>query len=458
MRAIGFFLLALALAGCAGTRATKEIAVSLEGPDICSVLLPDREAARAWTDARGLVRADPGTVLAALEAEGRDPGYRALLRRALGRWRWGTDWDLLLERAMTYDHREVGRLAVAGGADPNRRIVRRFVRSQSEEDGLMALVCDSLLEMDVRTGGDSAPLLLCAAPDARAQHFLLDAGADPNGWPVGDLSGGLISGIECALRLDDAELVRHYVACGADIVSHPVAGATASPEIAEWLVGQGATLRGDATHLSPLQDALMRGYTETARVLARHEPPDQPLPYPRTLTALGLAACKYSPLVGDLLDAGCDPYYSPEQAFAVAQALARSGDGERFRRCGFSPDLCRPWDPELEMPEGAAPESLLCAALKDLRFVSEEKAAGALRGAFFLLGLGADTQIPVFTGRSSFEEGREIPENLPLAVWFAGRYGGFCAEGAPGLRELYRRITGREPPAAGGEGENGRVP
>ncbi len=363
------------------------------------------------------------------------------------------DWDFLLEKAMIYDHRTVGRLAVAGGANPNRRVRRVYEASLNVktdlEGALYASILEALLEADVRaTSSEGVPLLLLMQANARAQHFLLDVGADPNGWPVGGVNGGLRSGIEGALMSNDMELVRHYVDCGADITSYPVAGFTDSPEIAAWLIERGATLRADATHLSPLQAALVRGHTETARVLLRHEPLNQKMPFMTyDFTALGIAACKHSPLVPDLLDAGYDPHCSVKQAFSVALALVSRGDLVRFRRYGFSPDANCPWLPDDDMPENTAPKTLLSEALRDLFSASEERCSRAVRAANLLLDLGANPQISVYTGSVNVVDGREIAENLPLSTWFAKRFGDRCAKGPPELRALYRRIVGKEPPA-----------
>lgn len=451
MKWLMLMVLPWALVGCVQTRATTEVLVCLDAEELRDIRWLNREAL-AWADAQVQTWASPQSILAALEKDGRDGEYQALLRRALEGGGWGMDWDFLLEKAMIYDHRAVGRLAVAGGADPNRRVRRVYEASlnvKSDSEGaLYASILEALLEEDVRsTPPEGVPLLLLTQANTRAQHFLLDVGADPNGWPVGGMDGGLRSGIEGALMSNDMELVRHYVDCGADIASYPVAGFTDSPEIAAWLIERGATLRADATHLSPLQAALVRGHTETARVLLRHEPLNQKMPFMTyDFTALGIAACKHSPLVPDLLDAGYDPYCSAEQAFSVALALVKRGDLVRFRRYGFSPDSSCPWSPD-DMPENTAPKTLLSEALRDLFSASEERCARAVRAANLLLDLGANPQTLVYAGSVDVVDGREVAENLPLSTWFAKRFGDRCAKGPPELRALYRRIVGKEPPA-----------
>lgn len=440
-----------ALVGCVQTRATTEVLVCLDAEELRDVRWPNREAL-AWADAQMQTWASPQSILAALEKDERDGEYQALLRRALEGGGWGMDWDFLLEKAMIYDHRAVGRLAVAGGANPNRRVRRVYEASQNVktdlEGKLYASILEALLEADVQaTSPEGVPLLLLMQANARAQHFLLDVGADPNGWPVGGVNGGLRSGIEGALMSNDMELVRHYVDCGADIASYPVAGFTASPEIAAWLIERGTTLRADATHFSPLQEALVRGHTETARLLLRHEPLDQKAPLMTyDFTALGIAARRDSPLVPDLLDAGYDPYCSAEQAFSVALALVNRGDLVRFRRYGFSPDASCPWSPD-DMPENTAPMTLLSESIRDVFYASEERRARAVRAANLLLDLGANPQISVYAGSVNVVDGREVAENLPLSIWFAKRFGDRCAKGPPELRALYRRIVGKESPA-----------
>lgn len=452
MKWLLLIVLPWALVGCVQTRATTEVLVCLDAEELRDIRWPNREAL-AWADAQVQTWASPQSILAALEKDGRDEEYQALLRRALEGGGWGMDWDFLLEKAMIYDHRAVGRLAVAGGADPNRRVRRVYEASlnvKSDSEGaLYASILEALLKEDVRsTPPEGVPLLLLTQANTRAQHFLLDVGADPNGWPVGGVNGGLRSGIEGALMSNDMELVRHYVDCGADIASYPVAGFTDSPEIAAWLIERGATLRADATHLSPLQAALIRGHTETARVLLRHEPLNQKMPFMTyDFTALGIAARKDSPLVPDLLDAGYDPYCSAEQAFSVALALMNRGDLVRFRRYGFSPDANCPWLPDDAMPENTAPKTLLSEALRDLFSASEERRARAVRAANLLLDLGANPQALVYAGSVDVVDGREVAKNLPLSTWFAKRFGDRCAKGSPELRALYRRIVGKEPPA-----------
>lgn len=451
MKWLLLIVLPWALVGCVQTRATTEVLVCLDAEALRDIRWPNREAL-AWADAQVQTWASPQSILAALEKDERDGEYQALLRRALEGGGWGMDWDFLLEKAMIYDHRAVGRLAVAGGANPNRRVRRVYEASQNVktdlEGKLYASILEALLEADVRaTSSEGVPLLLLMQANARAQHFLLDVGADPNGWPVGGVNGGLRSGIESALMSNDMELVRHYVDCGADIASYPVAGFTASPEIAAWLIERGTTLRADATHFSPLQEALVRGHTETARLLLRHEPLDQKVPLMTyDFTALGIAARRDSPLVPDLLDAGYDPYCSAEQAFSVALALVNRGDLVRFRRYGFSPDASCPWSPD-DMPENTAPMTLLSESVRDVFYASGERRARAVRAANLLLDLGANPQISVYAGSANVVDGREVAENLPLSTWFAKRFGDRCAKGPPELRALYRRIVGKEPPA-----------
>lgn len=450
MKWLMLIVLPWALVGCVQTRATTEVLVCLDAEALQDIRWPNREAL-AWADAQVQTWTSPQSILAALEKDGRDEEYQALLRRALEGGGWGMDWDFLLEKAMIYDHRAVGRLAVAGGADPNRRVRRVFEASLNVktdlEGALYVSLLETFLEEDVRaTSPEGVPLLLLTQANARAQHFLLDMGADPNGWPVGGVNGGLRSGIEGALMSNDMELVRHYVDCGADITSYPVAGFTDSPEIAAWLIERGATLRADATHLSPLQAALIRGHTETARVLLRHEPLNQKMPFMTyDFTALGIAACKHSPLVPDLLDAGYDPHCSVKQAFSVALALVSRGDLVRFRRYGFSPDANCPWLPDDDMPENTAPKTLLSEALRDLFSASEERCARAVRAANLLLDLGANPQTLVYAGSVDVVDGREVAENLPLSTWFAKCFEDRCAKGSPELRALYRRIVGKEP-------------
>lgn len=450
MKWLMLIVLPWALVGCVQTRATTEVLVCLDAEALQDIRWPNREAL-AWADAQVQTWTSPQSILAALEKDGRDEEYQALLRRALEGGGWGMDWDFLLEKAMIYDHRAVGRLAVAGGADPNRRVRRVFEASlnvKTDLEGVLyASLLETFLEEDVRaTSPEGVPLLLLTQANARAQHFLLDVGADPNGWPVGGMDGGLRSGIEGALMSNDMELVRHYVDCGADITSYPVAGFTDSPEIAAWLIERGATLRADATHLSPLQAALIRGHTETARVLLRHEPLNQKMPFMTyDFTALGIAACKHSPLVPDLLDAGYDPHCSVKQAFSVALALVSRGDLVRFRRYGFSPDANCPWLPDDDMPENTAPKTLLSEALRDLFSASEERCARAVRAANLLLDLGANPQTLVYAGSVDVVDGREVAENLPLSTWFAKCFEDRCAKGSPELRALYRRIVGKEP-------------
>ena len=450
MKWLMLIVLPWALVGCVQTRATTEVLVRLDAEALQDIRWPNREAL-AWADAQVQTWASPQSILAALEKDGRDEEYQALLRRALEGGGWGMDWDFLLEKAMIYDHRAVGRLAVAGGADPNRRVRRVYETSLNVktdlEGALYVSLLETFLEEDVRaTSPEGVPLLLLTQANTRAQHFLLDVGADPNGWPVGGMDGGLRSGIEGALMSNDMELVRHYVDCGADIASYPVAGFTDSPEIAAWLIERGATLRADATHLSPLQAALVRGHTETARVLLRHEPLNQKMPFMTyDFTALGIAACKHSPLVPDLLDAGYDPHCSVKQAFSVALALVSRGDLVRFRRHGFSPDANCPWLPDDDMPENTAPKTLLSEALRDLFSASEERCARAVRAANLLLDLGANPQTLVYAGSVDVVDGREVAENLPLSTWFAKCFEDRCAKGSPELRALYRRIVGKEP-------------
>lgn len=450
MKWLMLMVLPWALVGCVQTRATTEVLVCLDAEALQDIRWPNREAL-AWADAQVQTWASPQGILAALEKDGRDEEYQALLRRALEGGGWGMDWDFLLEKAMIYDHRAVGRLAVAGGADPNRRVRRVYEASlnvKADLEGVLyASLLETFLEEDVRaTSPEGVPLLLLTQANTRAQHFLLDVGADPNGWPVGGMDGGLRSGIEGALMSNDMELVRHYVDCGADITSYPVAGFTDSPEIAAWLIERGATLRADATHLSPLQAALIRGHTETARVLLRHEPLNQKMPFMMyDFTALGIAACKHSPLVPDLLDAGYDPHCSVKQAFSVALALVSRGDLVRFRRYGFSPDANCPWLPDDDMPENTAPKTLLSEALRDLFSASEERCARAVRAANLLLDLGANPQTLVYAGSVDVVDGREVAENLPLSTWFAKCFEDRCAKGSPELRALYRRIVGKEP-------------
>lgn len=450
MKWLMLIVLPWALVGYVQTRATTEVLVCLDAEALQDIRWPNREAL-AWADAQVQTWASPQSILAALEKDGRDEEYQALLRRALEGGGWGMDWDFLLEKAMIYDHRAVGRLAVAGGADPNRRVRRVYEASLNVktdlEGALYVSLLETFLEEDVRaTSPEGVPLLLLTQANTRAQHFLLDVGADPNGWPVGGVNGGLRSGIEGALMSNDMELVRHYVDCGADITSYPVAGFTDSPEIAAWLIERGATLRADATHLSPLQAALIRGHTETARVLLRHEPLNQKMPFMTyDFTALGIAACKHSPLVPDLLDAGYDPHCSVKQAFSVALALVSRGDLVRFRRYGFSPDANCPWLPDDDMPENTAPKTLLSEALRDLFSASEERCARAVRAANLLLDLGANPQTLVYAGSVDVVDGREVAKNLPLSTWFAKRFEDRCAKGSPELRALYRRIVGKEP-------------
>lgn len=450
MKWLMLMVLPWALVGCVQTRATTEVLVCLDAEALQDIRWPNREAL-AWADAQVQTWASPQSILAALEKDRRDEEYQALLRRALEGGGWGMDWDFLLEKAMIYDHRAVGRLAVAGGADPNRRVRRVYEASlnvKADLEGVLyASILETFLEEDVRaTSPEGVPLLLLTQANTRAQHFLLDVGADPNGWPVGGMDGGLRSGIEGALMSNDMELVRHYVDCGADITSYPVAGFTDSPEIAAWLIERGATLRADATHLSPLQAALVRGHTETARVLLRHEPLNQKMPFMTyDFTALGIAACKHSPLVPDLLDAGYNPHCSVKQAFSVALALVSRGDLVRFRRHGFSPDANCPWLPDDDMPENTAPKTLLSEALRDLFSASEERCARAVRAANLLLDLGANPQTLVYAGSVDVVDGREVAENLPLSTWFAKCFEDRCAKGSPELRALYRRIVGKEP-------------
>lgn len=439
MKWFSLLLVALALAGCVRTRAQTEVCF---GEKALAHEVPFRADAEAlaWSDARAQRWAAPRGILAALEAEGRDPAYQAVLRRAVeGAWR--LDADFLLERAMVYDHRAVGRVAVARGADPNRRVALRFRLNGSEEDEKGAIFGKPFLAMLPR----EVPLLLAVTENARAHHFLLDVGADPNDWPVGDLEGGLKPGIAVALRMNDAELVRHYVACGADITSYPIAGETSSPELAAWLVGQGTTLRGDAKRFSPLQMALMEGKTEVARVLLRHEPLEQPFPYLPKLNTLGLAAVKRSPLVAELLDAGARPDVSAEQRFHVALALAMGGDKERFTKYGLSANQIRPWDPEDEVPEGAAPQTVLYEVLREASQTSTaERRACAVRAANLLLDLGANPTAAVHPGRYT---GRDAPpENTPIATWFASRV---RTTDAPELLALCRRMGVEPAPARG---------
>ena len=151
----------------------------LDAEALQDIRWPNREAL-AWADAQVQTWASPQSILAALEKDGRDGEYQALLRRALEGGGWGMDWDFLLEKAMIYDHRAVGRLAVAGGADPNRRVRRVYevslnVKSDSE-GALYASILEALLEEDVRsTPPEGVPLLLLTQANTRAQHFLLPA-------------------------------------------------------------------------------------------------------------------------------------------------------------------------------------------------------------------------------------------------------------------------------------------
>lgn len=411
-------LLALAatllLAGCAGTKATT---VYRLGPDdwmeanaIRAPFAPDADAL-AWTDAHALAQADPQAVLEALTRDGRDPAYRDELAKAVGARR-AVDWDWLLERAVAYDHRAVGRLAVSCGADPNRRI-RLEWHPIEEEDGALA---NALAEVGLDALGQAAtPLYLAgASSNARAQWFLLEVGADPN--------QGASPPILAPITQGDLPLVQRYVACGANLAAVPMAGNAASPEIADWLVAHGARLRPTATTFSPLQTAILQGNRPVARLLLRHEPPNNPLPvndtFPRA-TTLTLAAAKLPELVPDLLDAGANPFANADQAFLTAKTLLLLGETDRFRALGFPPDLTLP-----EPAAAAAPTSLLGAlleqALIDLRH-DPEASQRALAAANHLLDLGADPNRPVFAGSISYRDGVWKADNTPLRDLFAKR-------------------------------------
>ena len=405
---------ALLLAGCAGTKATT---IYRLGPDdwmeanaIRAPFAPDADAL-AWTDAHALAQADPQAVLEALTRDGRDPAYRDDLAKAVGARRAG-DWAWLLERAVAYDHRAVGRLAVSCGADPNRRI-RLEWHPIEEEDGALA---NALAEVGLDALGQAAtPLYLAgASSNARAQWFLLEVGADPN--------QGASPPILAPITQGDLPLVQRYVACGADLAAVPMAGNAASPEIADWLVAHGARLRPTATTFSPLQTAILQGNRPVARLLLRHEPPNNPLPvndtFPRA-TTLTLAAAKLPELVPDLLDAGANPFANADQAFLTAKTLLLLGETDRFRALGFPPDLTLP-----EPAAAAAPTSLLGAlleqALIDLRH-DPEASQRALAAANHLLDLGADPNRPVFAGSISYRDGVWKADNTPLRDLFAKR-------------------------------------
>lgn len=405
---------ALLLAGCAGTKATT---IYRLGPDdwmeanaIRAPFAPDADAL-AWTDAHALAQADPQAVLEALTRDGRDPAYRDELAKAVGARR-AVDWDWLLERAVAYDHRAVGRLAVSCGADPNRRI-RLEWHPIEEEDGALA---NALAEVGLDALGQAAtPLYLAgASSNARAQWFLLEVGADPN--------QGASPPILAPITQGDLPLVQRYVACGANLAAVPMAGNAASPEIADWLVAHGARLRPTATTFSPLQTAILQGNRPVARLLLRHEPPNNPLPvndtFPRA-TTLTLAAAKLPELVPDLLDAGANPFANADQAFLTAKTLLLLGETDRFRALGFPPDLTLP-----EPAAAAAPTSLLGAlleqALIDLRH-DPEASQRALAAANHLLDLGADPNRPVFAGSISYRDGVWKADNTPLRDLFAKR-------------------------------------
>ena len=418
-------LLALAatllLAGCAGTKATT---VYRLGPDdwmeanaIRAPFAPDADAL-AWTDAHTLAQADPQAVLEALTRDGRDPAYRDELAKAVGARRT-VDWDWLLERAVAYDHRAVGRLAVSGGADPNRRI-RLEWHPIEEEDGALA---NALAEVGLDALGRAAtPLYLAGAGgNARAQWFLLEVGADPN--------QGASPPILAPITQGDLPLVQRYVACGADLTAVPMAGNAASPEIADWLVAHGARLRPTATTFSPLQTAILQGNRPVARLLLRHEPPNNPLPgddtFPRA-TTLTLAAAKLPELVPDLLDAGANPFANANQAFLTAKTLLILGETDRFRALGFPPDLTLPPTQSADAAHAtdAAPMPLLGAlleqALIDLRH-DPEASQRAIAAANHLLDLGADPNRPVFDGSLTYRDGVWKADNTPLRDLFAKR-------------------------------------
>ena len=212
------------------------------------------------------------------------------------------------------------------------------------------------------------------------------------------------------------------MACGADLTAVPMAGNAASPEIADWLVAHGARLRPTATTFSPLQTAILQGNRPVARLLLRHEPPNNPLPgddtFPRA-TTLTLAAAKLPELVPDLLDAGANPFANANQAFLTAKTLLILGETDRFRALGFPPDLTLP-----EPASDAAPMSLLGAlleqALIDLRH-DPEASQRAIAAANHLLDLGADPNRPVFDGSLTYRDGVWKADNTPLRDLFAKR-------------------------------------
>lgn len=462
LTAAALLLLCLALGatflcGCAAsTRATTVWHLGdderMAANDASPLFKADDEAL-AWTDANTLALAEPRAVLEALIRDGRDPDYQAELAKALDARR-AVDWDWLLECALAYDHRAVGRFAVRGGADPNRLLrVEWHALAEEGQDDLVATLADGIVQAQlpaIKAG--ATPLFLAGASgNLRAQAFLLDVGADPN--------RGATPPILAPIRQDDLPLVQRFVACGADIASQPVAGEAVSPAMAEWLVAHGAGLKPNADQFSPLQASVARGDLPIARVFMRHEPLDQPLPlasdHPR-VTALFLAATKHPAFVPELLEAGADPFVSNLQAFAVAKALLLADDAARFRALGFSPNLTRPRDPEM-FPEGTPPISLLEALLDEAcAHYDPERARAAIRAANLLLDLGADATVPAYT-----LEVNGVAQSAPLRERFAERVRllpppeADAPEAAALQRELQallRRLEAESKPTAAPEG------
>lgn len=82
MKWLLLIVLPWALVGCVQTRATTEVLVCLDAEALRDIRWPNREAL-AWADAQVQTWASPQSILAALEKDGRDGEYQALLRRAL---------------------------------------------------------------------------------------------------------------------------------------------------------------------------------------------------------------------------------------------------------------------------------------------------------------------------------------------------------------------------------------